>query len=86
MATDITDEEEIVAILIEKTKINVWNTTKYVYRLKSRDDPRQSSTLIGYGCVGFLCVIFALMFCLDVITIYQQGHICCYIFRHKHCR
>lgn len=73
--TNLTREEDIILVLIESTRIDVSNTSLNVYRHKSRDDPRRSSTLIGYGVVAFMSLVFGLMFCLDILTFYQQGGI-----------
>jgi len=56
-------QNEVIAYLVQETQIQRNNTTKSIYKLKSRSDPRKSSSYIGLivtgviGAFGFLIIL-----------------------------
>jgi len=56
-------QDEIIAYLKQETQIQKNNTAKSIYKLKSRSDPRESSSFIGLivtgviGAFGFLIIL-----------------------------
>jgi len=59
-------QEDIIAYLIQETKIDTRNTTLNLNKLKCRSDPRPSSKAIGLICSAILGSLLGLVVLSDI--------------------
>ncbi|WAR01745.1 SVEP1-like protein [Mya arenaria] len=65
-------QEEIINLLVKETSIQANSTAKSLNRLRSRTDPRASSTVVGVVAIAIISSIFGLLFLSDIPTLFRH--------------